>query len=208
MPPKFFHYVPPEAPALNLLPTPMPNSSAPPLVILSQFVLPLGGVIQLHSLCAHSSYHSRPSPYIFLVTKHFPSDSCGCEKPSMPSALPAREGAPKSVFADEDAIVRFGVGKNMVSAIKHWSLATEFMEEDEQRGYRPTSLAAEIFKESGLDPFCEHPTTAWLVHWKLAGIGRRSTTWRWLFNCVVEQTFDKEGIVQSLKQSVLIAPIG
>ena len=57
---------------------------------------------------------------------------------------------PKSVFADEGAIVRFGVGKNMVSAIKHWSLATEFMEEDDQRGYRPTWLAAEIFNEFGL----------------------------------------------------------
>jgi hypothetical protein len=108
-------------------------------------------------------------------------------------------GAPKSVFADENAIVRFGVGKNMVTAIKHWSLAAEFMEEDEQRGYRPTALATEIFRESGLDPFCEHPSTAWLVHWKLAGIGSRSTTWLWLFNCVVEQSFNKEGIVQALK---------
>jgi hypothetical protein len=106
----------------------------------------------------------------------------------------------KSVFADEDAIVRFGVGKNMVTAIKHWSLATEFMEEDGQGGYRPTALANEIFLESGLDPFCEHSTTPWLVHWKLAGIGTRSTTWWWLFNCVVQQTFDKDGIVQSLKR--------
>ena len=114
-------------------------------------------------------------------------------------STPLKDGAPKSVFADEGAIVRFGVGKNMVAAIKHWSLATEFMEDDEQRGYRPTPLASAILGKSGFDPYCEHPSTAWLVHWKLAGIGSRSTTWLWLFNCVVEQTFDKDAIVQSLK---------
>lgn len=109
-----------------------------------------------------------------------------------------QSGSSKSVFADEDAIVRFGVGKNMVAAIKHWSLATEFLE-DSEVGYRPTSLASAILGSSGFDPYCEHPTTAWLVHWKLAGVGRRSTTWRWLFNCVIEQTFDKDSIVKSLK---------
>lgn len=110
-----------------------------------------------------------------------------------------KDGVPKSVFTDEGAIVRFGVGKNMVAAIKHWSLATEFMEEDDQGCYRPSALGATILGESGLDPYCEHPSTAWLVHWKLAGIGSRSTTWVWLFNCVVEQAFEKDGIVQSLK---------
>lgn len=106
--------------------------------------------------------------------------------------------APKSVFADEEAIVRFGVGKNMVGSIRHWALATEFMVEGENGGYRPTELADSILAAGGLDPFCENPTTTWIVHWKLTSVARRSTTWWWVFNCIVEQTFDKPAAVRGL----------
>ena len=34
--------------------------------------------------------------------------------------------APKSIFANERAIVDFGVGKNMVSAIRFWSVLATF----------------------------------------------------------------------------------
>jgi hypothetical protein len=113
-----------------------------------------------------------------------------------PTATPV---VPKSVFADDDAIARFGVGKNMVASIKHWALATEFMEEVEPSSFRATTLAAQLFHSPGLDPYCEHATTPWLIHWKLAGVAPRSTTWWWVFNCVVQQTFDKDSIVRSLK---------
>ena len=93
----------------------------------------------------------------------------------------SEESASRSVFADEDAIARFGVGKNMVAAIKHWSLATEFMEETPAGTYRPTALANSIFDEPGFDPYSEHVTTPWLIHWKLAGVAPRSTTYWWVF---------------------------
>ena len=38
---------------------------------------------------------------------------------------PNRISAPKSVFSDDDATERFGVGKNMVASIKHWALSCE-----------------------------------------------------------------------------------
>ena len=34
-----------------------------------------------------------------------------------------------AVFASDDAIARFGVGKNMVRSIRHWALATGMLEE-------------------------------------------------------------------------------
>ena len=105
--------------------------------------------------------------------------------------------APKSTFSDEESIVRFGVGKNMVNAIRHWSVACGFMQEDSEGGYVPTALAIQIFGR--LDPYSEHPTTAWLLHWNLAGIGTRSMTWWWLFNCVPQQTFDRNTVFDSLK---------
>lgn len=48
----------------------------------------------------------------------------------------------KSVFTDEEAIVRFGVGKNMVSSMKHWALATGMiLDENSSKYYRLSSLA-------------------------------------------------------------------
>jgi len=35
-----------------------------------------------------------------------------------------------TVFSREDAIVRLGVGKNMVGSIRHWCLATQVLQED------------------------------------------------------------------------------
>ncbi|MCX7253051.1 MAG: DUF4007 family protein, partial [Burkholderiales bacterium] len=64
----------------------------------------------------------------------------------------------------------------MVSAIRHWALACDIINENDELGYVTTTLGEKIFSEKGLDPYQEHPSTAWLIHWKLAGEGRRSTT--------------------------------
>lgn len=104
----------------------------------------------------------------------------------------------KGVFSDERAIVRFGVGKNMVSAIRHWALACGIIEEPDDGGYQTTELGDLIFGETGLDPFQEHPTTAWLIHWKLAGEGSRSTTWKWLFNNVIDPKLETEHLIENL----------
>jgi hypothetical protein len=103
----------------------------------------------------------------------------------------------KSIFSDERAIVRFGVGKNMVKAIRHWALACEIIKEEDS-GYQVTDLGNLIFGEGGLDPYQEHPTTAWLIHWKLAGEGERSTTWRWLFNNVIDPKLETEHLIENL----------
>ena len=105
----------------------------------------------------------------------------------------------KGLFSNDDAIVKFGVGKNMVSAIRHWALACDIINENDELGYVTTTLGEKIFSEKGLDPYQEHPSTAWLIHWKLAGEGRRSTTWKWLFNYVLEQSLDTENLIINLK---------
>lgn len=105
----------------------------------------------------------------------------------------------KGLFSDERAIVRFGVGKNMVSAIRHWALACEIIEGDEASGYKTTALGNHIFGANGLDPYQEHPTTAWLIHWKLASDGNRSTTWKWLFNYVIEPKLDSEHLLNGMQ---------
>lgn len=108
------------------------------------------------------------------------------------------EPAPRSVFADEEAIVRFGVGKNMATSIRFWATACEIIEESDGC-YVPTSLAQTLFDpEVGLDPFCEHPATTWLMHWRIASTPEKTTTWWYLFNHVVQQVFDREHIANAL----------
>jgi hypothetical protein len=104
--------------------------------------------------------------------------------------------ASKSIFADDDAIVRFGVGKNMVSAIRFWATACKVIEEKEG-GYVPTSLAEFLFDPTtGVDSFCEKPATTWLMHWFLASTPEKTTTWYVLFNHVVQQSFDREHVAK------------
>lgn len=103
----------------------------------------------------------------------------------------------KSAFADERAIASFGVGKNMVASIRHWAVACGVMYEDGD-GFRIGSLASEILRDGGLDPYAENPSTAWLAHWQLAGRCFRSTTWRWLFNRVTAPTFTRQELEEPL----------
>lgn len=103
----------------------------------------------------------------------------------------------KSVFTDESAIAKFGVGKNMVASIRHWALACGLMYEASD-GFRVCSLAREILRDGGLDPYGESPSTAWLVHWQLAGRRMRSTTWYWLFNHVTAPSFSRQELEELL----------
>jgi len=105
-----------------------------------------------------------------------------------------------TVFSDDSAIAEFGVGKNMVSSIKHWALATGTLEESDgllTPGPVGSFLIGSV-DEPGVDPFFEDTASVWLIHWKLASFGRRSTTWRWLFNHVRDAVIDREHLLPQL----------
>ena len=102
------------------------------------------------------------------------------------------KGSKASVFSDESAIARFGVGKNMVASIRHWALACDVITDDTDDGFEPTKLGKLFFSRNGLDPYIERPGTPWLMHWMLAGRGYRSTTWFWVFNNVNAGSFRRD----------------
>jgi hypothetical protein len=112
------------------------------------------------------------------------------------------DSVPKQIFAEEDAIVRFGVGKNMVSSIRFWAVACNVLEELND-SYKVTSVADAIFNEfHGLDPYCEHISTVWLMHWFLASTPDKTTTWYYLFNHVVQPVFDRDFIGKALSSEL------
>jgi len=108
----------------------------------------------------------------------------------------------KSTFTDDSAIAEFGVGKNMVASIRHWALACNVITEEKAPSgvYKVTDSATSIFQDGGLDPYSENPSTAWYVHWCLAGKGNRATTWKWLFNLVTTPTFSREELEAPLAE--------
>ena len=104
----------------------------------------------------------------------------------------------KSVFHADDAIARFGVGKNMVASIRHWATVAGVIDDGPiLGGPSATRFGAMLFGQGGLDPFFEHPATAWLVHWRLAGVPTK-TTWYWAFSYYPRDLFDREQLVSGL----------
>jgi hypothetical protein len=107
---------------------------------------------------------------------------------------------PKSTFTDDHAIAEFGVGKNMVAAIKHWALACDVLRDDLPGAFTVTPTAIAIFGDGGLDPYSENPSTAWYAHWWLASRGNRATTWYWLFNHVTMPAFSRDELETPLAE--------
>lgn len=108
----------------------------------------------------------------------------------------------KTIFSNDDAISRFGVGRNMVASIRHWATASDIIQGNNDDGFKATEIGNLIFGKSGLDPYMEHPCTLWLIHWCLAGRPKK-TTWFWAFNHFQGGIFEREHLVKSIKDAVV-----
>lgn len=102
-----------------------------------------------------------------------------------------------ALFSNPDAIVRFGVGKNMALSIRHWAIACEVIRET-NNGFTTGPLGDLLFGPAKCDPYCEHPATAWVIHWMLAGRGVRTTTWYWAFNYFPNVAFEREDLARPI----------
>ncbi|MCY4428481.1 MAG: DUF4007 family protein [Halieaceae bacterium] len=106
---------------------------------------------------------------------------------------------------DDEAIARFGVGKNMVASMRHWAKVAQVIEETEKNSVRTKKLGCMLFGPQGLDPYMEHPATSWLIHWQLAARAEK-TTWFWAFSHYPAITFDRDIFVKKLDRFVESRP--
>jgi hypothetical protein len=108
------------------------------------------------------------------------------------------------IFGQEAAMVRLGVGKNMVRSIRHWCLATRVIAEGDvlpgtrTRRLTVTPFGGHLLRDGGWDPFLEADGSLWLLHWRLATNSVRATTWYWAFNLMKEQEFTRESLLDGL----------
>lgn len=98
------------------------------------------------------------------------------------------------LFLQEDALIKLGVGKNMVHSIRHWCLAAGLLQETKTKGstFHPltlTPLASKLMLE--WDPYLEDAGTLWLLHWQLVSNQTRCLVWYLLFSAYHYPEFDK-----------------
>jgi hypothetical protein len=75
-------------------------------------------------------------------------------------------------FSDEDAVVKLGVGKNMVGSIRFWMKAFNILSAEDKL----TVFAHKLLSSTdGYDPFMEDEATVWLLHYQLVKKGFAST---------------------------------
>lgn len=101
-------------------------------------------------------------------------------------------------FSHERAMIDLGVGKNMVSSIRHWCLAARLIAQGRDSTNRsqfiPTEIGKAVFSDGGFDPYLEDPGTLWLIHWLIASNLETATTWFWMFSNWNGIEFTKERI--------------
>mgnify|MGYP001417927485 CR=1 FL=1 len=109
-------------------------------------------------------------------------------------------------FADAEAMVALGVGKNMVRSIRFWCLESGMIAPvPRAKGTRvaavaPTELGNFLFGDDGLDPYLEDPATLWLVHWGLSSRKDGPTTWYFLYNEFRSSEFSQKSFLNELRR--------
>lgn len=101
-------------------------------------------------------------------------------------------------FNNEDAVVKLGVGKNMVSAIRYWMKAFNVIDSKDI----PTDFGTKLFDDDkGYDPLLEDDASLWLLHYQLIKLGFAST-YSIIFNEFRKEKlyFNKDTFVNYLKR--------
>jgi hypothetical protein len=104
----------------------------------------------------------------------------------------------KGSFNSEDAVVKLGVGKNMVSSIRYWMKAFDILDSKDTLTEFGTKL---LDTEHGYDPYLEDDASLWLLHYKLIKTGLAST-YSIIFNELRKEKlfFNKDTYVNFLKR--------
>jgi len=106
-----------------------------------------------------------------------------------------------NIFEQDDAIVKLGVGKNMVGAIQYWMKASQLVTIN-ARSLHPSEVCKKIFFIDGWDPYLEDDATIWLIHWLIASNPADATFAFWFFNHFHKPEFTAKELQDALSSFV------
>jgi hypothetical protein len=129
-------------------------------------------------------------------------ESFPCRYTWLPKAYRAISEEPLLFDDDNQAMVKLGVGKNMVKSIRFWVQAFGIANSvNGLRGYYITPFGHSIFHNDGLDPFLEDVRTLWLLHWKIASLTEDPLfAWHFLLNQWTEPDLSRTEILRAFTQ--------
>jgi dihydrofolate reductase len=108
-----------------------------------------------------------------------------CRYTWLPKAVRHLCDAPDLFDDDEAAMVKLGVGKNMVRAIRFWAEAAGVASNVKNRSgeMKVTNFGRKVLEpEKGHDEFFEDDQTLWLVHWNLSTQDLPLFAWHTMLN--------------------------
>ena len=107
--------------------------------------------------------------------------------------------AESTIFIQPDALVRLGVGKNMMRSIRYWCLALGLLQEHHdgpKAGLQPTPLGVRLLSDGGWDAYLEDTATLWLLHWQLVWGKRHSLVWHYVFTTFLDREFTRQRLAE------------
>ena len=117
----------------------------------------------------HQGWATKPGPRVFSGHESF-----ACRYGWLPKLFEALADDPLLFSSDERAILRLGLGRNMIKSLRFWGEAFG-LTRTQDREVRLTEFARMLLDpHAGLDPYLETPGALWRLHWTLtvhAGLG-------------------------------------
>lgn len=107
----------------------------------------------------------------------------------------------QKIFSDDSSIAHFGVGKNMVAAIRFWAQVAGVIA-TEGKDPHSTKFGQILFRDGGLDPYLENLSSLWRIHWEIASNPKHTGVY-WLFNIFNDTNFDREIVMRQLSEFIV-----
>lgn len=127
-----------------------------------------------------------------------------CRYAWLPKAFAAIEEDRNAFVDEEKAMIRLGVGKNMVRAIRFWAVEMFIATKHAEGGYEPSIFAHAVFgRKKGIDPFLEDIRTLWLLHWNLSthSVAEPLFAWDFLINQWRSPEICRSSVLQSFRRA-------
>jgi len=122
-----------------------------------------------------------------------------CRYAWLPKAVEALSENPSLFSNIDDAMVRLGIGKNMVQSLRFWVQAMRIAKPGEGNTLQLTEFGDLVFTSGGLDPFMEDASTLWLLHWQLCSHNDNPLfAWHFLFNRYNEPEIVRSEILEAI----------
>ena len=142
---------------------------------------------------AESGRPSKPGPHIFSGHESF-----ACRYGWLPKLYEAAVDDPMLFSSDDVAILRLGLGRNMVKSLRFWGEAFGLTRTSGREVHVTRFAQMLLDPREGLDPYLETPGALWRLHWMLtihAGLG----AWAVAFLETYDREITRERLVASVR---------